>query len=664
MLAAVSSTQVLIWNPATGISVNTVTGNGSIRAITFSPDSKSLVSVWDNCELISWNPKTGEVLRELSGVAAFSFSPKGKGFAYTTTEHTLNVHTTSTDVQLFKSEAPVKEVEANTFSAENAEPFRSLYEIYDCVLFSPDGTKVAHLLHGRGVRVCDSSNGFLLYSLGDYATEAHSICFSPNGLIIISVSGQCICTWNASTGMPLREVGPRIEPLDFSYTCVSISPDGSMLAVGTTAGVINMWDFVGNRLHHTLDGQADHITSLSFSPDGKTLASTSRAAATANIWDVSEMPESTADETYRDLVHSIALSPDGETLATSSEDGKIQLSKMPSGKLIREFTSDPIFGSFHVSFSPNRKMLAMRSYSNGTLILCECPTGKEINRVEAKRLFRFSPDSTKLAVDNFENGRIEIWDTKTGKMISGLQGDSRILGIAFSSHGDLLASSTDVSIKIWHISAGVQLLSFGIAGPRCLAFLADDKVLVSSDGSTEIHFWDLENSFELENTALADWRDVRSLVPEADCIRARMWKGEDLKIFVDRNGCGRAVSDAENLYLEYNWICKAGERLLWIPSEYRGYDRCASRNTVVIKSQDGDVTILKYNHTPSTDKRLGSVSPRPLGRGSFETSRAQGLSIANLEGETSSDLEDSAPEPDHRTAKRQRTRVRGISILS
>ena len=104
---------------------------------------------------------------------------------------------------------------------------------------------------------------------------------------------------------------------------IAYSPDGTRLAV---AGSIGIWIYdaqTGEALD-LLSGHTSWIYSVSFSPDGQTLA-TGSTDDTVRLWDVN------TGDTLRTLtghtadVYSVSFSPDGQTLATGSEDGTVLL---------------------------------------------------------------------------------------------------------------------------------------------------------------------------------------------------------------------------------------------------------------------------------------------------------------------------------------------------
>ena len=73
-----------------------------------------------------------------------------------------------------------------------------------------------------------------------------------------------------------------------------------------------------------MDSHQDAVSSLNFSPDGKTLASGSWDKS-VKLWDVSTGRELETLNGHQGAVFSVSFSPDGKILASGSQDKSVKL---------------------------------------------------------------------------------------------------------------------------------------------------------------------------------------------------------------------------------------------------------------------------------------------------------------------------------------------------
>ena len=88
-----------------------------------------------------------------------------------------------------------------------------------------------------------------------------------------------------------------------------LSPHGQALASGGGDETIRLWNPATGQVRATLEGHTDAVYSVSYSPDGQTLASGS--FDTLRLWDVASGQEITQLEGHTHGVSSVAYSPDG-----------------------------------------------------------------------------------------------------------------------------------------------------------------------------------------------------------------------------------------------------------------------------------------------------------------------------------------------------------------
>jgi WD40 repeat protein len=196
---------------------------------------------------------------------------------------------------------------------------------------------------------------------------------------------------------------------------VVFSQDGGILASGSRAGDIRLWDTQGHLLlGEPIDAHDDGVITLAFSPDGHVLASASMDG-TARLFDVqSRRPigaplgpgappkgRTTYSGGYPShWVAGLAFSPDGATLATSDLGGHLRFYRVWDGEQIGEI--DYRYRAlFAVAISPDGRTAAV-AMDDSAIALVDIPSRTPLTEVgfdlaDLTSLVAFSPDGSTLA---------------------------------------------------------------------------------------------------------------------------------------------------------------------------------------------------------------------------------------------------------------------------
>ncbi|MEK6299587.1 MAG: caspase family protein [Acidobacteriota bacterium] len=236
----------------------------------------------------------------------------------------------------------------------------------------------------------------------------------------------------------------------------------------------------------------------------------------------------------------ISFSPDGRLLASMGRDGNsIKLWEVASGRLLRQLDIGiPSMGVSSMArpfrFSADgRTLIAM---ADGKVRRWEVETGRELpgtNLPAAKDFIAalLSEEGRILAASNLDSSAVRLWDTTAGRELQAVTFEKEDrLGeqdsIALSPNGSLLAALTEttkasrkgsvettIQIKFWEVASGKKTQSFkvsstpmqfgvpGVTGePASLAFSGDGAwVAVRNEGSMKI--WDVATGRELKSFA-------------------------------------------------------------------------------------------------------------------------------------------------------------------
>lgn len=245
---------------------------------------------------------------------------------------------------------------------------------------------------------------------------------------------------------------------------VAYSPDGRLLATGSSNGEIKIWSADDYQEILCCRGHQAWVMSLSFSPDGRSLASASDDHL-VKIWD---LPTGNCLSTYTehtDSVNTVKFHPNGRTIASGGQDATIRFWDLSATTpLIKTLVGHEGGRVWSIDFSPDGKILVSGS-EDRTIRIWEVATGAclavWIAHEHWVRSVVFSPDGKTIASSSFDR-TIKIWDTRTYECLQILHGhQQRVVALAFSPDNlHLISGSNDRTVKLWDLATGRCLKTF------------------------------------------------------------------------------------------------------------------------------------------------------------------------------------------------------------
>ncbi len=276
-------------------------------------------------------------------------------------------------------------------------------------------------------------------------------------------------------------------------------------------------------------GHSSIISSVTFSPDGKTLASAS-SDKTIKLWNSTTNREIRTFFGHFDSIWSVEFSHSGLLLVSGSDDNTVKLWSVYTGLELKTLNGHSK-GVNSVAFSPNDKLLASGSDDN-TIKIWDVISGNEFKTLSthsgAVNSIAFSPDG-KILASGSDDKTVKLWDLTNGQEIKTLQGHSdSVWGVVFSPDGKTLASgSRDGSIKLWDTLNGIEIgnLKGHSSSVSSIKFSPNGKILASGGHDYVIKLWDLNTSQEI-NTFSRTIDVVRSIAfsPDGKTIAVGDWK--------------------------------------------------------------------------------------------------------------------------------------------
>ena len=495
-----------------------VTANAAdpLYGAAFSPDGQVLVAAGAARQVQRWNisdPSRPVALPVLTGPAStiysVTFSPDGA---------TLAAGSADRDAWLWNVSDPSGPATAGRRLAAATSAVNS-------VAFGLGGRVLAEGSVDGTVRLWNlaGSAPVLAATLTGPGSSVSGVTFSPSGELAASSQDDKVWLWKVTFtagsgsgskggsgagskgGKPSKSRKPAAQPtvrgvpdgtlMDSKnwVNAVSFSPDGSMLAAGTSEGSVLVWTMATRTLAVRIPAPQP-VTSVSW--DGPQQVADSDADGTATTWTL-PAPPLLADNASA----IVAYAPGGQAIAVGGSN--VELWSASGHQLI---ASRAVPGVNGLAFSADGRLLAA-ALSNGTVSVMNAATLAPIGRPLVvtssgyAESVAFSPAGQVLATGS-DDGTVRLFsmaDPAHPAPLAKVQDSGPpVYTVVFAPNGDTLAAaSTDDKTRLWNVTSPAAprldgaplggLTSYAIG----LAFTPNSRLLAVGSADKTVQLWNV-----------------------------------------------------------------------------------------------------------------------------------------------------------------------------
>ncbi len=507
--------------------------SGLVNAIAVDRNNRFIITGSRDNTVKLWDYESGDLLRSFtdhtSDVQSIAIDPRDRFFVSGSDDHFAKIRDLATG---------------------------TLIHALDCkdniraVSLDGTGTLLAAGSFGGRIHIWDTVTGTLIKTLKEEKHYLKDLEMTPSGKHLFTVTEHkktdksAIHKWDLETGKVVKKMGRQTKEIwdiamgrrgEFLYSTgfdgkvviwkvkngrkkksfkankdrifsVAPSPDGSLVALGCTKGVVKLYNAKKGKFIRDYPGHHKrmNVNAVTFGAAGKQFLTTGEDS-TIRIRNLETHQSDRVIKGYSFDTNQISVDFKKDVLVSASKDGKIRLWNLKTGRLLKTF--DGFYAQIYKekALQPTVRSIALDGQARflaaggfGSIVVWDLLTGKRIGEYRTDYGFTNS-----MNIDPGGNYIAYAWgdwirmiELKTGRYVRDFKGHTTYAQkmVFHPQKKRLVTGDMHGNIKVWETDTGRLINTISDLGMDVKAMAVDDsgEYLVAGSLNSEIKIWRLE----------------------------------------------------------------------------------------------------------------------------------------------------------------------------